>query len=177
MISTPRIDASAREGSDTGEAIDAFCESVVRSVLVDPLTTEIVRLRCADYHHCRFCAAYREETALTLGLDETLVRKISHHETSDLQPSWKAALRLADALIIDPGSADAALRAELLEHFTEAQIAELIFDVMKWSVQKIDVSLAQDIPPREGLSLLMTDGNGHLVLGGPLSEWEPALAS
>jgi hypothetical protein len=150
-------------------AILAFCETVERAASVDLMTTEVVRLRCAQYHNCRACSSYRNRYALAEGLDEALVAKISRYEESDLPARWKAALRLADAVIVAPREADAGLAAELHEHFTDEQIAELIFDVMKWSDQKVDVSLAMDTPPWDGLSVHSFDAEGRMVSHGPLT--------
>jgi hypothetical protein len=157
-----------RDGSAMDRAVLEFCETVERASSVDLMTTEVVRLRCANYHNCRACASYRNRDALEDGLDEALVEKISGYEESDLPEHWKAALRLADAVIIAPSEADARLAADLHEHFSDQQIAELIFDVMKWSHQKVDVSLAMDIPPWDGLSVHTFDHSGHMVSHGPL---------
>jgi len=65
-------------------------------------------------------------------------------------------------------SCNAELAAELHEYFTDEQIAELIFDVMKWSDQKVDVALGMDAPPRGGLSTHSFDAGGRMVDHGPL---------
>lgn len=166
-----RIDPAAASGSPVDAAIERFYESVVRTKRVDPLTTEIVRLRCAGYHGCRFCASVRDAQALELGLDEALVRKLADYERSDLPERWKAALRLADALMIAPGSVAPALSAQLHEHFTDAQIAELIFDVMKFSVQKVGVSLRTEPPANErALTTIVYDELGRWSLGEQLPQ-------
>jgi hypothetical protein len=150
-------------------AIREFCEAVERAASVDLMTTEVVRLRCAQYHNCRACSSYRNKYALAEGLDEALVEKIGRYEDSDLPRRWKAALRLADAVIAAPRDADVRLAGELHEHFSDEQIAELIFDVMKWSDQKVDVSLAMDTPPWDGLSVHSFDASGRMVSHGPLT--------
>jgi hypothetical protein len=169
MRALPRVDPTARDASALDRAILEFCETVERASSVDMMTTEVVRLRCAQYHNCRACASYRNKYALADGLDEALVEKISRYEASDLPEAWKVALRLADAVIIAPGEANARLAADLHEHFTDEQIAELIFDVMKWSDQKVDVSLAMDTPPWDGLSVHSFDEHGRMVSHGQLA--------
>jgi hypothetical protein len=168
MSVSARVDVTVREGTAMDRAVLEFCETVERASSVDLMTTEVVRLRCANYHNCRACASYRNRDALRDGLDEALVEKISRYEESDLPARWKVALRLADAVIIAPGDEDVQLAADLHKHFTDEQIAELIFDVMKWSHQKVDVSLALDIPPWDGLSVHTFDDSGHMVSHGPL---------
>jgi hypothetical protein len=169
MTVSPRVDPTVREGSAMDRAILEFCEGVERASSVDLMTTEVVRLRCAQYHNCRACSSYRNRYALTEGLDETLVGKLGRYEESDLPERWKAALRLADSVIVAPNEADARLAADLHEHFSDEQIAELIFDVMKWSDQKVDVSLAMDTPPWNGLSVHSFDADGRMVSHGPLT--------
>jgi hypothetical protein len=155
-------------GTEIDEAIDAFSAAAVRASTVDPITTEVVRLRCARYHDCRLCQSLRVDDALAAGLDETLAAKVDRYEASDLDERLKAALRLTDAVIVNPASADAALRAQLQEHFTDEQIAELLHDIVKWSFQKVLVSLRLDVPVRDGLSVLSFDDHGDPSIGDAL---------
>ena len=52
------------------------------------------------------------------GLDEVMADKVDRYEASDLPDRHKAALRLADALMTQPGGIDPTLRDELHRHFT-----------------------------------------------------------
>jgi hypothetical protein len=165
----PRIDPSARVGSGIDAVIRRFCETIERASGVDLMTTEIVRLRCAQYHDCRACSSFRNAAALSSGLDEGLVAKIRDFENSGLPERWKVALRLVDAVIVAPAGADAKLARDLHENFSDAEIAEIIFDVMKWSDQKVDVSLGTDAAPWAGLSVHTFDADGRMVSHGPLS--------
>lgn len=131
---------------------------------LDPRITEVVRLRCARVHDCRLCGSLRDAAAREAGLDETLADRVDDYEASDFPDSWKAALRLADAVILLPSSADESLREELGRHFSEAQIAELLFDVMKWSWQKAVVALRLE-PPLEGVADLAFAPDGTPLLG------------
>lgn len=155
-------------GTEIDHAIDAFAAAAMRATTVDPITTEVVRLRCGRYHDCRLCQSLRTDTALAEGLDETLASKVDHYESSDLPEHLKAALALTDAVIVDPSSADAALRARVREHFSDEQIAELLHDIVKWSFQKVLVALRLDAPVREGLSVLSFDENGDARIEGAL---------
>ena len=106
----------------------------------------------------------RLAVAVQEGLDETIASKVQRYETSDLPDAQKAALRLADALMTQPGAIDAALAADLHEHFTDEQILELTLDVMKWNYQKVTVAMGVDDEVRPGeLSLLRFDGQGNWV--------------
>jgi hypothetical protein len=173
----PRIDPSVREDSEIDEIIQRWCETIERTSGLDVLTTEIVRLRCAQYHDCRICSSFRNVGAISAGLDEELVAKVRDYERSDLPERWKVALRLVDTMITAPSSADAALAAGLHEHYSDAEIAEMIFDIMKWSDQKVDVSLGLDGAPWEGLIAHSFDGDGRLIIYGPPSELDIAALS
>ncbi|MEP4146048.1 MAG: hypothetical protein ABJL54_02445 [Halioglobus sp.] len=147
------------------KAIAKFAASVVRARGVDPVTTELVRLRCAQIHDCRLCGSVRNQDALAEGFNEVLQEKIARYERSDLEPKQKAALRLCDAIILTPSMADAALKDELQAHFSKAQIAELMLDVMKWSQQKALVALRLEAPPWDETIELIFDENGEPGFG------------
>ena len=98
------------------------------------------------------------------GLDEATIAKIDHYEASDLSAAHRAALRLADALMTQPGQIDAALRDELRRHFTDAQLVEITVDVMKWNYQKVSVGLGIDDEVKPGeLVPLIFDAAGNWV--------------
>ena len=89
----------------------------------------------------------RLAVAKQAGLDETLADQIDGYdsrEAGDLSDRQRAALRLADALMTQPGAVDAELAAELHRHFSDAQILEITLDVMKWNYQKVLVALGTD---------------------------------
>jgi len=54
--------------------------------------------------------------------------------------------------------------AELHEHFTEEQISELLFDIVKWSYQKALVALRLETPLVEGIGDLVIREDGTLVV-------------
>jgi hypothetical protein len=81
----------------------------------------------------------------------------------------RTALRLADAMVIAPVRVDEELRTELREHFTDTQIAELCFDVMKWSKQKFLVALRLERPPWDGIATLTFDARGEPRFGDPVA--------
>jgi AhpD family alkylhydroperoxidase len=166
---SPRIPLSANGEAPIAPvlaaAMDAFAAAAMRAQAVDPVTTELVRLRCAGYHDCRICGSLRLEDARQSGVDEEMTVKVAMYESSDLPESIKVALRLADAVIIEPIAADRHLAAQLRQHFSEEQIAELLFDIMKWSRQKARVALRLETPPWEGTRTLTFDVSGNHVVG------------
>src|SRR5438128_2211048 len=70
----PRIpladDGSAPMAPAMARALDTFAAAAMRARTVDPVTTELVRLRCAWYHDCRVCGSLRLEEARAEGVDE-----------------------------------------------------------------------------------------------------------
>ena len=170
----PRVDvekltAGVSAGGPLEVAIADFAAAAVRAKALDPLITELVRLRCAQYHDCRLCGSFRVKESFDAGYDEGMYRAIAMHETSDFDPAIKAALRLCDAMIMRPDTIDAELRAQVHKHFTDTQIVELCTDVMKWSQQKSLVALRTEPPvTEEHLTELIFDADGQPVVGEPI---------
>lgn len=148
-------------------AIGKFAAAIVQAKTVDPMITELVRLRCAQIHDCRLCGSLRSQEALDQGFDETMQRKISCYSKSDFSPDIIAALRLCDAMILSPASANGALKIELEQYFSPEQIAEICLDVMKWSQQKALVALRSEAPLWDNVTVLSFDEQGNPSFGGP----------
>ncbi|QIG44613.1 hypothetical protein G5V58_19125 [Nocardioides anomalus] len=165
-IPLPTDPSVPKYGTPVDFAVAAFAAAVVRQRALDPTTTELVRLRCARVHDCRLCQSVRNVEAGEV--DESLATQVDHHETSVLSERHRVALRLTDAMILDPSAADEALRADARRLFTETEIAELLLDVVKWSQQKASVALRIEVAPREGLSELSFDADGQARVGGAL---------
>ncbi|HEY1280509.1 MAG TPA: hypothetical protein VGF22_12615 [Acidimicrobiales bacterium] len=96
------------------------------------------------------------------GLDDTMAAEVDRYEVSDLAERHKVALRLADALMILPGSISAELREQARRYFTAEQVLELTLDVMKWNSQKVSVALGTDHEVRpDQLTDLYFDADGR----------------
>jgi alkylhydroperoxidase family enzyme len=134
--------------SDLGDVLfNTFQPSVARLRELDPLTTEIVRLRGATQHNCRLCKSRRESHALETGGSELLYEQIEWFETSDvLTDRHKAALRYTDALIWTPANIAPEVASAVGRSFTDAECYELTVDVMRNAGNKIAVALAADAP-------------------------------
>ena len=52
-LRTPRVATGTRGDRDLVGALSTFAAAAVRNDAVDPITTELVRLRCARVHDCR----------------------------------------------------------------------------------------------------------------------------
>lgn len=143
----------------------AYQDAVVRSRHLDPVTTELVRLRCARQHDCRICQSLRYDEARDAGATDEITSQIDHYETSGLSERHKIALRLVDSFIWQPSKMSDDLVAQVRAEFTESEIAELLLDITKWSTQKIHVALGTDGTERvplddSGIALLSFDAAG-----------------
>ncbi|MCV7200337.1 carboxymuconolactone decarboxylase family protein [Mycobacterium angelicum] len=153
-------------GTDPSEVLFArLLPAVARMRALDPITSELVRLRVAAQHNCRLCKSLREGNALDAGGSETLYDEISRYEESDMiDVRAKAALRYADALIWSPAHLVVDAAAEVRSRFSEAEAVELTFDVMRNSSNKIAVSLGADAPRvSEGTERYLIDVGGQTV--------------
>jgi alkylhydroperoxidase family enzyme len=138
---------------------------IARLRSLDPVTTEVVRLRGAVAHNCRLCKSLRDSTALDSGGSESLYDDIERYEDSEsLTDVHRAALRYADALIWSPSRIEPAVAADVLQHFSPVQARELTLDVMRNASNKIAVALKADTPRVEqGTSLYTIDADGQPV--------------
>jgi len=148
---------------------DPFLRSVALLSGVDPLTTELVRLRVARHHNCRLCKSLRTRAAMQAGGDEAVYDKVDSFADSDLDENHKIALRITEALIIRPEALDAATVDRARELFTDAQLVELVLDVMRNSANKVAVAFGADAPNVDaGLQLYDIGSAGDMVMGEPL---------
>lgn len=151
------------------DPIDALLNGLVPAVArlhsLDPLTTEVVRLRGAAAHHCRLCQSLRESHALEAGGTEDMYRQIADFETAGaLSDAQKAALRYVDALIWSPSRISPDIVGGLRRHFSGKQMFELTLDVMRNASNKIAVSLGADAPRvTAGTELYEVDHAGQTI--------------
>lgn len=158
------------EGSDEPLGFDPFLRAVALLDAVDPLTTELVRLRVARHHNCRLCKSLRTRAAMQLGGDEELYDKVDRYAESDLAEHHKVALRITEAVIIRPESLDEATIASARRLFTDAQLVELVLDVMRNSANKVAVAFGADTPNvTDGLQAYDIGPDGDMVMGEPLA--------
>lgn len=121
--------------------LDTFVPAVGRMRALDPVTSEIVRLRGARQHNCRLCKSLREAGALEAGATESDYDGIDDFENSNLSERHKAALRYVDALIWTPAQVSG---DELRQHFSQDEAVELTLDVMRNACNKVAVALGAD---------------------------------
>lgn len=142
-----------------------FLPAVARLRALDPVTSELVRLRGAAQHNCRLCKSLREGTALDAGGSETLYGDVEDFEKSALLTGGaKAALRYTDGLIWTPAHLVADVVEEVRSRFSQAEALELTFDIMRNASNKVAVSLGGDAPRVEqGTERYLLGADGQTV--------------
>jgi alkylhydroperoxidase family enzyme len=153
---------------DTRTYLKEYQDAVVRGTDLDPVTTELVRLRCARTHNCEICQTLRLANARAEGADDSMTAKVDFYETSDLDESRKMALRITDAFITRPDTLTNEMSVAAHSLYEPQQLAELCLDITKWSTQKIHVSLGIDsaasLPKNEqGISFFDFDKDGRVT--------------
>lgn len=149
-------------------SLDGYQAAVVRGSALDPVTTELVRLRCARTHHCRICQTLRLADARTAGVNEAMTAKVDFYERSDLPERAKVALRVTDAFITRPDMLTDVVVGQARTWFGSAELASLSLDITKWSTQKIKVALGTDDADRlvidaDGVALFGFDADGQVT--------------
>jgi hypothetical protein len=147
-------------------AVDGLIRTVPRLDALDPLTTELVRLRGARQHRCRICQSLRSRPALLAGAEDADFAAVDDHEHSELGPLAKAALAFTDAMVWTPAHLDAGMILALEQQTSDAQRVELVLDVARNALNKIAVALDADAPHVEdGIEIFDVDANGDLIYG------------
>lgn len=152
--------------TDLWAALEEFMPAVARLDGLDPVTTEIVRLRGARAHRCRLCQSIRNVRAANAGVGESVYDQIDRFETSGLDAAHKVALRLVDAMVWTPGAFPPGLGADVRAELGDAAAVELVLDVARNAANKIAVAFGADDPHvTEGLEYYDIDASGQLVYG------------
>lgn len=149
--------------ADPWPLLEELMRAVARLDALDPVTTELVRLRGAAAHDCRLCRSRRSVPARSAGslLDEVEAGRLP----DELSPRQRAALALTDAVVWDwravPDATLVAVRAEL----AEAEVVEVVLDVVRNAANKIAVALGADAPEvSEGVQWFRTDHDGQVLV-------------
>jgi len=155
------------EGGELWPALEEFMREVARLDALDPVTTELVRLRGARQHHCRVCTSRRSVAAIAGGADEATFAAVDRYADSDLPGHAKAALALTDAIIWTPYAVPDDVLEAARTHLTDDQLVEVVLDVTRNAANKIAVALGADAATAtEGVELFTTDADGNLAIVG-----------
>lgn len=164
VLGTQPADAEAIE---LWPALEEFMREVARLDALDPVTTELVRLRGARQHDCRVCKSRRSVAAIEGGADEATFDAVDRHAHSDLPDAAKAALALTDAIIWTPYDVADDVLGEARRHLTDEQFVEVVLDVTRNAANKIAVALGADAATvTDGVEMFSTDADGNLTIVG-----------
>jgi alkylhydroperoxidase family enzyme len=142
VFATPYGPAPTPTTGDLWATLEEFMRVVALDTALDPVTTELVRLRGARAHDCRICQSRLSLRAVETAGDEAVFS--SDADDAALTTRQRAALALADAVIWQPAAIDATLVARVRNELTDAEIVEIVLDLVRNAANKIAVSLGGD---------------------------------
>ena len=115
---------------ELAKAFLAYGKTLREERLLPDRLIELVRLRVAFHNQCRSCMAVRYEEGARDGVTEELVCELERpEEAPDLSEAERAAIAFADLLATNHHRISDETFARLSEHFSEAEIVELGFNV------------------------------------------------
>ncbi len=153
-------------GDDLWGALDGLIRTVPTLETLDPVTSELVRLRGARQHGCRLCMSIRSRPALLAGADDATFAAVDDHVDSALSPLARAALAFTDGMVWVPGRLDPAVVADLAREATPAQQVEVVLDVTRNALNKVAVALGADAAHVvDGVEIYDVEPDGSLVYG------------
>jgi AhpD family alkylhydroperoxidase len=125
---TPRLESQAIRAHVPAvlRTFSASWQQVFREGVLDHKIKELARVYVAKSLECGYCAGQRSHLAAAQGVTEDKYDEIIDFRTSGrYDDRERAALRWAEAIAWDPGSADDDLWSELHKHFSEPELVEL----------------------------------------------------
>lgn len=131
-------------GVSAWPAQEQFLREVAKLTALDPVTSELVRLRGARAHACRLCQSLRSRSALQTAGGSEMFDSPDGRDHGNLTARHRAALDFVDAFIWQPIAWPEALADRLRAIFSPLEGIELVLDVMRNSANKIAVALAAD---------------------------------
>ncbi len=159
-------DDSAQPVTSIWPAIEALLGSVARLPLLDPVLTELVRLRGARQHNCRMCKSLRSAPAMAAGADEDLFDAVDDYAHAGLTGRRKAALALTDAMIWQPAHLPSEVLDGIRRYFAAEEAVELVLDIARNAVNKVAVACGADeaaVP--DGLQSYTVHADGSVEFG------------
>lgn len=149
--------------ADPWPLLEELMRAVARLDSLDPVTTELVRLRAAAAHDCRVCRSRRSTPARSAA--SLLDQVESGAVPADLSPRHRAALALTDAVVWDWRAVPETVLADVRRELAPAEVVEVVLDVVRNAANKIAVALAADAPEvSEGVQWFSTDADGQVVV-------------
>jgi hypothetical protein len=130
---------------DPWAAHERFLLEVAKLLALDPVTSELVRLRGARAHNCRLCQSRRNVSAVDLaGCDV-----FDDQDPRGLTDQQAIALRVVDAFVWQPILWPPGLGEQVVDALGPAAATELILDLVRNAANKIAVAFGVDAPQVE----------------------------
>ena len=129
---------------DPWPVLDELWRAIARLRRLDPVTTEVLRLRQARQHNCRICQSLRSRSALAAGGAEETYDEIDDYTRSSLSERHRTGLAVVDALVWDPAGLGPDLVAAVRAHYSSAEQVELVLDLLRNAANKVSVALGTD---------------------------------
>ena len=132
--------------TDPWVAHERFLLEVARLSALDPVTSELVRLREARAHDCRLCQSRRSVSAIDQAGRSDLFEDRDPSGISDVQA---LALQVVDAFVWQPIQWPPGLGEQVVDALGPAAATELILDIVRNAANKIAVAFDADDPQVE----------------------------
>jgi alkylhydroperoxidase family enzyme len=151
---------------DPWPTLDELWRAIARLRILDPVTTEVLRLRQARQHNCRICQSLRSRSALVAGGAEETYAAIDDYTASSLSERHRTGLAVVDALVWDPAGLGPDLVAAVRTHYSSAEQVELVLDLLRNAANKVAVALGTDeAHVTEGTEVYDSLEDGSVVFG------------
>jgi hypothetical protein len=132
--------------TDPWAAHGTFLLEVAKLSALDPVTSELVRLRGARAHACRLCQSRRSVRAIDQAGGSDLFDAGDPSGISEVQA---LSLQVVDAFVWQPMEWPHGLGARVVDALGPAAATELILDIVRNAANKIAVAFAADDPQVE----------------------------
>jgi hypothetical protein len=132
--------------TDPWVAHKRFLLEVAKLPALDPVTSELVRLRGARAHDCRLCQSRRSVSAIDLAGGSDLFDERDPSAISDAQA---LALQVVDAFVWQPIQWPSRLGEDVVDALGPAAATELTLDIVRNAANKIAVAFDADDPQVE----------------------------
>jgi hypothetical protein len=133
-------------GTEPWVAHERFLLEVAKLSALDPVTSELVRLRGARAHDCRLCQSRRSVSAIDLAGRSDL---FDDRDPSGISDAQALALQVVDAFVWQPIQWPPGLGQQVVDALGPAAATELILDIVRNAANKIAVAFKADKPQVE----------------------------
>ena len=133
-------------GTNAWVAHERFLLEVAKLHALDPVTSELVRLRGARAHGCRLCQSRRSVSAIDQAGRSDL---FDHGDPSGISDAQALALHVVDVFVWQPIQWPHGLGAQIVDALGPAAATELILDIVRNAANKIAVAFDADDPQVE----------------------------